>query len=265
MLFCLDVLHISIPVCMIYKNLRTNHLHPSLVRIYLKNNILLNQLCAYASAPSCSTRTVHLDSDSFDVCVDSGASSTCTIEKRDFIPGTFHSLTGYTINGISAGLTVMGYGTICRVIHDSDNHPIDDKIYRVLLIKDLPMRLLSPQQFANQTGGIRDSFQITVDWSILTFGGFVQKIPYHTGNHLPIFSSFPGCANFTSYATSLVADCSLYDNLTFPQRQLLKWNRQLGHMGYHKIQQFSCMGLLAKELSTVRQSDFPICPACQYG
>ena len=36
-------------------------------------------------------------------------------------------------------------------------------------------------------------------------------------------------------------------------------------MGYHKIQQFLRMGLLLKELSTVRQGDFLVCQACQFG
>lgn len=55
----------------------------------------------------------------------------------------------------------------------------------------------------------------------------------------------------------MVADGFLHDNLTFSQRQLLKWHRRLGHIGYHKIQQFSRLGLLPKELSTV-------CLACQF-
>ena len=78
-------------------------------------------------------------------------------------------------------------------------------------------------------------------------------------------SSFPGYTNFTAYNASLVANGSLHDNLTFPQHQLLKWYCRLGHIGYHKIQQFSRLGLLPKELSTVRQSEVPVCPACQFG
>ena len=187
------------------------------------------------------------------------------MDKHDFIPGTFHSIHGYTINGISSGLKVIGYGTICWVIHDDNHLPIYVEIERTLLIEDLPIRLLSPRQFALQSGGIRDGFCVGGDKSTLTFGGYVRSIPYHHSNRLPIFSSYPGCEQFSAYHSSLVADSSLHDNLTYPQRQLLKWHCRLGHMGYHKIQQFSRMGLLPKELSTVRQAEFPVCPACQYG
>ena len=255
----------SNPVFRDLRNCTDEYYTPKLIRDPIQNKILMNELQAYVASPSRSTRTVYLDSDSFDVCVDSGASSTCTMNRQDFIPGTFQSLSGYTINGISAGLEVLGYGTVRWVIHDDDNIPIDVEIERSLLIKDLPMRLLSPQQLARQSGGLCDGFRIGSKQSTLAFGGYIRTIPYHAGNKLPIFSSFPGCSNFTAYKSTLVADGSEHDNLTYPQRQLLKWHRRLGHLGYHKIQQFSRMGLLPKELGTVRQTDFPVCPACQYG
>ena len=49
----------------------------------------LDKLRAYAAQPSKSTRTLHLDLDSFDICVDSGALAMCTMTKDDFVPGTF--------------------------------------------------------------------------------------------------------------------------------------------------------------------------------
>ena len=238
---------------------------PHTKRDLLANKIFLNELRAYAAAPSKCNRSFHMDSDSFDVCIDSGASSTCTMNKDDFIPGTFHAIQGHSINGISSGLAVLGYGTVRWVVHDDNHDPIDLEIDRALLIQDLPLRLLSPQQLASQTLGLRDGFHIGRDHATLTFGGYVRTISYHRNNKLPIMSSFPGCLQFSAYNASLVADGSIQDNLTFPQRQLLKWHRRLGHIGYHKIQQFSRLGILPKELSTVRQSEFPVCPACQFG
>ena len=113
----------------------------TLIRDSFENKILLNALQAHVATPSRSTHTVYFNSNSFDVYINSGASSTCTMHRQDFIPGTFHSLSGYTINGISSALEVIGYGTIRWVIHDNNNVPIDVEIERSLLIKDLPMKL----------------------------------------------------------------------------------------------------------------------------
>ena len=124
------------------------------------------------------------------------------------------------------------------------------------------MQLLSSQQFACQSGGLQNNFNVDNKQSTLMFGGYTRLIPYHQRNCLPIFSSNQGCTNFTAYQISLVADGSLCDNLTSPQWQLLKWHCCLGHLRYHKIQQIYCMGLLPKKLSTSWQGNFPICPAC---
>ena len=110
--------------------------------------------------PTKCSRTLHLDSDSFDICLDTGASSTCTMSQAAFIPGTYHKLHGSSISGISSGLTVLGYGTIRWVLYNDSQVPIDIEIDRVLLIRDLPMRLLSPQQLAKQTAGLRDGFYV---------------------------------------------------------------------------------------------------------
>ena len=72
-------------------------------------------------------------------------------------------LKGFSINGISSGLQVLGYGTIHWVLHDDTNVPIDVEIDRALLIQNLPMRLLLPQQLARQTNGLRDGFFVRGD------------------------------------------------------------------------------------------------------
>ena len=225
----------------------------------------LENLHAYTLQPSKCSRTLHLDSDSFDICIDTGASSTCTMSMDDFVPGTYRKLTGYSINGISSGLSVLGYGTVRWVLYDDSHVPIDVEIDRVLLIRDLPMRLLSPQQLARQTNGLRDGFYVHGSTAQLIFGGFTKTISYNLRNNLPVMSSYPGITKFSSYAGTLVADGSLRDNLTYNQRQLLKWHNRLGHMDFSRIQKFSRLGLLPRELSTVRPQDYPVCPACQYG
>ena len=70
---------------------------------------------------------------------------------------------------------------------------------------------------------------------------------------------------FNAYAGTLRGDGSLYNNLTYQQRQLLRWHHRLGHMDFSRIQKFSRVGLLLRDLSKVRPNDFPVCPACQFG
>ena len=127
------------------------------------------------------------------------------------------------------------------------------------------MRLLSPQQLAKQTAGLRDGFYVHDSTAKLIFGGFTKTVSYNLRNNLPIISSFPGVTKFASYNSTLVANGSLCDNLTYNQRQLLKWHNRLGHMDFSRIQKFSRLGLLPRELSTVRPQDYPVCPSCHYG
>ena len=94
------------------------------------------------------------------------------------------------------------------------------------------MRLLSPQQLAWQTNGLRNGFYVRSSTAQLIFGGFTKIISYDLRNNLPIMSSFPGITKFSSYAGTLVADGALRDNLTYNQRQLLKWHNHLGHMDF---------------------------------
>ena len=86
------------------------------------------------------------DSDSFPVVFDSGASSTSTSEKKDFIPDTFVPMSGVTVLGITSGLQVEGHGTVSWNFYSSKGGVIILTIEKVLCIPNIPTRLLSPQQ-----------------------------------------------------------------------------------------------------------------------
>ncbi len=229
----------------------------------LQNKIFLQALYAFQAPQKRLTHTC-FDSDAFDICVDTGASSTCTPSKDDFIPDTYVPITGATINGIASGLEVSGYGTIRWVITDDDGDPIDIEIDRVLHIPKVPTRLLSPQQFVKQTNGPKDGFHVGAEKSVLTFRGFRKTIEYNCSNKLPIFASHPGVEKFKAFTAKLVEDGGVSDTLTFNQRQLLHWHRRLGHMNYSTIQRYARLELLPKELSKVRPEEYLICACCQY-
>ena len=141
---------------------------PLVSRTPLQNKIILNALMAY-QAPRRWHKNIHFDSDSFDICVDTGASSTYTSSRNDFFPGSYVNLEGETVNSIASGLTVAGYGTIQWVFHDDNHHSINVEIDKVLHIPDVPTRLLSPQQLARQTGGLHNGFHVGASHATLTF------------------------------------------------------------------------------------------------
>ena len=74
--------------------------HPE-INIYL----LLNLRCYLAPKKHWRKK---FDTNSFEICANSGASSCATPDKIDFIPGTYNYLTGLKINGIAEGLKVAG-------------------------------------------------------------------------------------------------------------------------------------------------------------
>ena len=105
-------------------------------------------------------RIIHLDSDSFRLLCDTGASSSAINSKDDFLPGTFTPTKGVVIKGISSGLEAKGYGTVAWNITDDDGNLIEIQLEKVLLLEELPTRILSPQQLATQLGGSTDGFFI---------------------------------------------------------------------------------------------------------
>ena len=49
----------------------------------------LENVRVYTMQPSKCSQTLHLDSDSFDICIDTSASSKCTMTMEDSIPDTY--------------------------------------------------------------------------------------------------------------------------------------------------------------------------------
>ena len=212
-----------------------------------------------------STTKTRFDSDSFDVCIDSGASSTCTMAMSDFIPGTYKSLSGKSISGITSSLPIEGYGSVNWTFRDDNGTTFKIFLKKVLYIPALTCRLLSPQQLANQSPKKNIGFTIQSGTCKLTYDGRVCTITYNANSQLPMISTCTGINSFRAFNGTLVHDGTITDNLTYAQRQLLHWHRKLAHMDFVRIQDFARQGILPKELTSVRSSEFPVCAACQYG
>ena len=81
---------------------------------------------------------VCFDTDSLSLISDSGASSSATFCKEDFIPGSYKPLSGITISGIASGLEATGIGSVNYQICDDQGKVLDLQIDRVLHLKQLP-------------------------------------------------------------------------------------------------------------------------------
>jgi len=195
------------------------------------------------------------DSDSFQLIADCGASSTATFCYDDFIPGTYKSLQGVTISGIASGLKASGIGSVKYPIVDDNGSIIDLQIDRVLHLKGLPQRLLSPQQILKQHYSIGDGFFMYHDKAILKLGGSTKTISYDRLTNLPILYTQSG----VSKLYNLVQDGADSDNLTAAQRLLLYWHRRLAHMDFEKLKAMARQDLLPKEISSCQT---PLCSYC---
>ena len=138
------------------------------------------------------------DTDCFDICADSGASSCATPYEIYLIPGIYKHLTDMTINGIAEGLKVSGCGSVSWNFQDDNKENIELVIEQVLHIIGLPIRLISPQQVARQTVKIGHGLHEEKDEASLIIGGlkFNKKCSANSG--LPIYNSVNGISKFKS-------------------------------------------------------------------
>jgi hypothetical protein len=108
------------------------------------------------------------------ICIDSGASSTISNNKQDFI--TFHPTKNSVLHGITSGLSIEGKGTVLWSITNDNGDEIDLHIQDCLYVPSAPMSLLSPQQLVQQTDNNKDGFHIQKIGRILTFDGHTKTI-----------------------------------------------------------------------------------------
>ena len=94
-------------------------IQPIYFRSFENNRLLLNATVTSSNAGT------SFDTDSFPIIIDTGASSTSTPYKSDFIPDSYKPLKGITISGIASGLKALGVGSILCKIKDDQGNLID--------------------------------------------------------------------------------------------------------------------------------------------
>jgi len=197
----------------------------------------------------------------FKVIFDSGASQLCTNNRSDFVPGTFRPSEHKRVQGIAVGLRMEGTGTLRWLCYDCTGQPCIITL-EALLLPDLPIRLLSPQQLTKDQ---KNSFIVGSNETILLFQGRREIIRHGMTNNLPVSfcinATSQECSNSQVYLSTLFLKHT-NDNLTEPQRRLLNIHRRLNHVDMQAIQRLYADDPRAKVLSSC---PIPKCAECIFG
>ena len=166
--------------------------HPEIIQ-----DLLSNLRCYLA--PKKHWRKIVFDTNSFNICADSGASYCATPDEIDFIPDTYKHFTGITINRIAEGLKVVGCGFVLWIFQDDKRKSIELIIERVLHIPGLPIWIIIPQQVSKQTGHIGDGLHAEKDEAHLILVGFKFTEKYNANSGLTIYTSVNFISKFKAY------------------------------------------------------------------
>ena len=253
---------------------------PEIERTDLENrklNVFLSALNAEAA------NGLGVTPDEVMLVLDSGASCTLTPSMDDFI-GPIKRVQNTYISGIASGLEIKGTGTVEYRLRDDSGNVVVVRIENVLYVPQCPVRLICPQQVADQTGDPDDGLHLKGSHATMHHNGHILTIPYGSGSNLPTVMSNPGVTRYANWACrecniaprkaylsthemhKLLGKNSLEggeDRLTEPARELLMWHRRLSHRNMDFIQQLARDGILPRRLASVR--NVPSCPDCKFG
>ena len=209
----------------------------------------------YAATVKKINKIENFDTDSVKIIIDTGASSCATNDKADFVPGTFRPMSGLVVSGISSGLVAEGYGTVRWHLTTDSDEVVELELDKVLLLKKLPIRILSPQHMAYQLNNDSDGFFAGKDKATLYFGGFKTTMPYNPTSNLPLLYTAYGIEKYKIAVTKLKTE----SNLTGVQRLLLQIHSKMNHVSMHYLQALARKGLLPKSIATC---PVPLCAHC---
>jgi hypothetical protein len=224
----------------------------------------------------------------FVLAVDTGASITITPNRVDFV-SPIRSVQPTVLQGIGAGLSVRGIGTVVYCFQRDSGDEVTVQLENTLYVPDCGVRLLCPRHLAASTGFDGDGFVSLKDSALLRCFGHDLPVKYHSTTGLPLIYSIstpadatalfgatsPTVAAFGSATTSIASTTSslgppvfspstLAPNLTSAQPQKLLMHQRCNHRNMADINQWIRKGLLPVDPS-IANCPNPICAACQFG
>ena len=201
--------------------------------------------------------------------IDTGCSNGATGDEQDFVPGSLRPLSEpVMMDGIAGGLVISQKGNIrCQVI--TTKGTIRSMEYDAYLVPGLKCRLLSPQRFIKNNPLANCKYTVLKHRSELDFGdGDVVHIPYDKSTYLPVLQCHKDAmssANVLALKGCVTDEAN--QNLTRPQKLLLKYHFKLGHLAFKMVQWIGRQGWLGPDGLTMGKHNLPVpkCAACQLG
>lgn len=213
----------------------------------------------------------------FRVIWDSGASVSVSPHKSDFVGPYSKPPIAIKLKGLAKGLNIQGQGHVMWMIMDTSGmlRAIKVPAYHV---PGCNIRLLSTSSLTQTYPGEK----IVIEEGKLTLSGSPGQPTRGSvialvdpTNNLPTSQAYRyGCADTPVKALqTTISEVSLANqNLTEPEKELLRWHYRLGHVGYRKIQSLMRSGVLSHSHATrslhtaaSKIQNPPKCAACQYG
>jgi hypothetical protein len=201
-------------------------------------------------------------STSVPLILDTGASISITNSPHDFV-GPIKPIQNTTVQGIAAGISVHGIGTVRYIVRDTMGAPYQLTIPGVLYAPACPSRLLCPRQLLSCPHSPTDNMTINAQGILLTFAGRTVLAEYDTRTNLPTLHTLSSITSCHSAHISAVTPTGS-PNLTTSQQIKLKWHCRLNHCNFNHVTQLMRSGAI-KVPPSVINAPTPLCLACQLG
>ena len=208
--------------------------------------------------------------DSKHLIIDTGASTSVTGDKSDFMPDTVKALKKpFPLDGIAGSLTATHVGT-CHFEALTDDASIVVLETEALYAPGMNCTLFSPQAyFVEQHAKGISNFSMQVTWcnTVLNLGHKKIPIPYDPTVRLPILRCYKNAMDVAeSMATVCITD-EANQNLTNNQKNMLQWHWKLGHVGFQQLQWIGRQGWLGSHGQNFGKTTVapPKCDSCKFG
>lgn len=233
------------------------------------NKLLLIKLAAFEATYH--NALAPMSPDMVPLVIDTGASISITPYKTDFI-GHIHATQPIEIKGITSGLQVQGYGTVCYTFQNDNGTLQTLNLTHCLYVPHCTARLICPRQLGIESKNPLDGYNSVSRVGILTYQGQQTTISCDTTSQLPILYTTPGINTFSRFCATMGSiihpnsptSTPFSANLTAGQHKKLQLHERCAHVNWDQLNWWIRQGLLPCEPSNASEPD-SVCATCQFG